>query len=139
MRDLKNSIELADGISIQLLRDGGEFLGLGEIRYGDTLLRSGRLPMFVEIRNPYGVQLQNYQLERIKQTADSAVLSFSMKSIQNGPMEWQLHECRRMYNNTDWTEKARLLAKTRLKLTIKSVTRRIDRKRFVGSSRKRNR
>ncbi len=128
------NIELTNGISIQLLKDGGEFLGLGEIRQGNTLLRSDRLPMFVEIRNPYGVQLQNYQLERIKQTANSAVLTFGMNAVQNGPMEWQLHECRRMYNNTDWTEKPRRLAKTRLKLTIKSVTRRIDGKRFAGFS-----
>ena len=131
---MKNSIVLSNGISIQLLNAPGEFLGLGEIRQGNTLLRSGRRPMFVEIRNPYGVQLQDYKLEKIRQTANSAVLTLGMKAIQNGPMEWQLHECRRMYNNTDWTEKPRRLAKTRLILTIKSVTRRIDGKRFVGFS-----
>ena len=42
---------------LSLLGRGNAFFGLGEVSLGGVTLRSARRPMFVEIRNPYGVEL----------------------------------------------------------------------------------
>jgi hypothetical protein len=43
---------LSNGITLEMLDDGRHFLGIGKVAAGDTLLRNGRRPMFVEIRTP---------------------------------------------------------------------------------------
>lgn len=134
MQKKKKWLKFDNGISIQLLKNQNEFLGLGEIRQDGNQLRSGRLPMFVDIDNPYGVKLLDYKQESLKASRKSAVLTFSMKSSQQGPMEWQLHECRRVLNTTDWTEKPQKLSNTKLKLTLKPVKRRINGRLFSGFS-----
>ena len=54
---LRSPLKLDGDLSIELLWRGNAFLGLGAVSHGGMMLRSGRRPMFVEIRNPWGVEL----------------------------------------------------------------------------------
>ena len=51
---------------------------VGERLASGLALRSGRRPMFIEIRNPWGVELLNYRVVHGEISDDRARLSFSM-------------------------------------------------------------
>ena len=128
------TINLGNGIQIATMEKGGLFLGLGEVRHGDNILRNGRRPMFVEIRSPYGIELSNYRLVRRRDSRNGARLSFAMQQRTGGPMEWQVHECRRYYNVADWSAGPAPARDTHLELDIRAVSRVIGKDKYVGFS-----
>ena len=65
---LPSSLRLGADLSLELLGRGKSFLGLGGISHGDVMLRSGRRPMFIEIRNPFAVELLNYRVTHFEIT-----------------------------------------------------------------------
>ncbi|MEI6519469.1 MAG: hypothetical protein WCO98_05460 [bacterium] len=133
MKEMVDGLTLSNGVHIQLL--GKEyFAGLGKVTLGDTVLRSGRRPMFVEIRNPDGITMGNYRLENIVRKDDSIVMSFNMESAKGGIMDWMVHTVRNRYNTADWTEAPIAADDTMLKLIIRPVTRKIDGRTFTGFS-----
>ena len=90
-------LSLGGDVSIELLRQGEHFLGLGAISHGRVALRSRRRPMFVEIRNPSALELLNYRVTRCDVSSGRALLSFSMDVREGGLMEWMVHEVRPRY------------------------------------------
>ena len=127
-------ITLANGLVLELRQRRGEFLGIGRVQAGRVRLRHGRRPMFVEIRTPYGVQACDFTLTDCTESADGARLTFAMNRRDGGPMEWQLHECRRCYNPADWTDPVRPADDTRLELLLRPVERSLGGHRFTGFS-----
>ncbi len=57
--------------SFELLSDSDKYLGIGEIRIGDTRVRSGRLPIHVQTQSFTGVALSKLLLEGVKTDATS--------------------------------------------------------------------
>jgi hypothetical protein len=55
-------ITLGGAVEIELVEQDGLFRGLGSVACGGAQLRSPARPMFVDIRNPWGVQLCNFRL-----------------------------------------------------------------------------
>jgi hypothetical protein len=127
-------IKLSQNISIDLVQKNGSFLGLGSIEVGGTALRSSRRPMFVEIRNPSGVELLNYSLVECSGTQEDMRLKFSMEQRAGGPMEWMVHEIRSRYNTADWTAKPQSASDTTLELVLRRVSREIGGKTYEGFS-----
>ena len=121
-----------NGVTIETIESGNEFLGLGNIRVGDIELRSPRRPMFVEITTPGGIRLLNYKLIDRKVTDDSVELTFIADQINDGLMEWMLHTVRNRRNLTDWTEGPQPAKDTTLKLILKPLTREIAGKSWQG-------
>ncbi|MFW5858326.1 MAG: hypothetical protein ACOCX4_10630, partial [Planctomycetota bacterium] len=128
------AIAFDNGVRIETRSDGEHFLGLGEVRAGETLLRSGRRPMFAEIRNPWGVRLFDYRLVGQAPSGTGVRLSFAMRALAEGPMDWQLHECRPYVVVGDWSEGMRDAEDTTLTLELQPVERTIAGRRFVGFS-----
>ncbi|HUU11490.1 MAG TPA: hypothetical protein VM431_13265 [Phycisphaerae bacterium] len=56
-------VRLANGVSLNLVTEGEALLGIGEVRAGGVALRSGRRPMFVEIRTPDARRLCDWRIE----------------------------------------------------------------------------
>ncbi len=121
-----------NGVVIETIMSGDEFLGLGRISIGDVDIRSPRRPMFVEITTPDGIRLQNYRLIDQKVTDDSIELTFTADQINDGLMEWMLHTVRNRRNLSDWTEEAKSAKDTTLKLILKSLTREIGGRTWQG-------
>lgn len=129
------TISLENNLSISLQARDGHFLGLGEVRCGGTLLRSGARPMFVNIRNPWAVQLCDYRLMGTEPFPGGGVrLTFAMDRVSGGPMDWHLHECRPMEDDSDWSFGPQPAAGTELALVVEPLTRQIDGRRAVGFS-----
>jgi hypothetical protein len=81
-------------VSVALAHDGTRFEGLGEIRHGATILRSGRVPMGVRVRTPDGVEPTDFRLLDVLRGADETVLSLGASARPRAIMEWMVHECR---------------------------------------------
>lgn len=129
-----NTLEFANGVSLEPLMRGAEFLGWGQIAVGGVPLRSARRPMFVAIRNPSGITLQDYTITAQSVSGTRAVLEFSMNAAQTGMMEWMLHTVRNRDTATDWTAQPQPAADTSLRLEIHAVNRVIGGRQFVGFS-----
>ncbi len=114
--------------------DGPNFIGIGKVQCGDTPLRNGQRPMFVEIRNPEGIQLRDFRIVKQQVTPQRVVLEFSMTREQGGPMEWMVHTVRNRYNAIDWTQRPLPALGTRLKLEMRPVERTLGGRRFAGFS-----
>lgn len=121
-----------NGVTIETITNGNEFLGLGRVSIGETELRSSRRPMFVEITSPDGVRLLNYKLTDRLVTEDRIEFTFEADKIDDGLMEWMLHTVRNRRNLSDWTEGPVPAKDTTLKLIFKPLTREIDGKTWQG-------
>jgi hypothetical protein len=130
----KSCVDLGASVRIDLLEDDGEFLGLGAVTCGGISLRNPSRPMFVYIRNPWGVQLCNFRIARREEHADETRLIFKMDAFEGGPMDWQLHECRPVRNVSDWTTGAMPARNAELTLELRAVSRRIGDHEFQGFS-----
>jgi hypothetical protein len=131
---LPSRVTLENGISLDLLCQNGRFAGLGQVTVGDLALRSGRRPLFVEIRNPSGILLRDYQVSRQTVTPERVELALTMHREDGGLMEWMVHEVRNRVNTADWTDEPRLADGTTLTLILKPVTRHLAGETFTGFS-----
>ena len=134
MHSIPLSLSLGGEISIELLKRGGNFLGLGAISSGDVKLRSGRRPMFVEIRNPSAVELLNYRVAHCENSPETALMRFSMEAREGGLMEWMVHEVRPRYNTAHWTQGPKPAEGTILELELRSARRTIGGRNYSGFS-----
>jgi len=109
--------------------------GLGEVRVGPHVLRSGERPMFLEIRNPWGIELCNLALEDQSDLDDGGVrLEFSADRREGGLMEWMCHEVRNRVNTSDWSQPPQRAEGTSLALELRPVTRRLGDFELTGFS-----
>lgn len=112
-------IRLGKHCEIELLEESGRFKGIGQVSLDGVILRSSRRPMFVEIRNPSGIELTEYRLSEVSEAAHETVLKFSVLREDRGLMEWMLHTVRNRYNTTDWSLGPRRADDTEFELVLK--------------------
>jgi len=129
-----NALKLNNGLEIDFVVRDGKFAGLGGVRSGDVALRSGRRPMFVEIRNPSGIELIDWQVTDSKVSPEGATLTLKGKRREGGIMEYMVHTVRNRVNTADWTDEPTPADDTVLKLDIRPVTRNVDGSTFKGFS-----
>ena len=98
------------------------------------MVRNGRRPMFVEIRNPSGIELCNYRLADCQQSPEKTILRFSMDRKEGGPMEWMVHEVRPRYNISDWSQGPQTADDTFLELELKPIRRTVGSQELHGFS-----
>jgi hypothetical protein len=134
MDQFPSSLSLGAETSIELLRSGNAFLGFGAVSQSGMALRSRRRPMFVEIRNPYGVELLNYSVTQCEVTSQEALLSFSMDRLDGGPMEWMVHEVRPRQSTADWSRGPRGVEDTVLEVELRAVRRTLGGREYRGFS-----
>ena len=78
----------SNGISIPFVWQNENYSGLGAVSANGVTLRSAARPMFVEIRNPWGVQLLDYRLQNYSGDNSGVRLTFTASREQKGIMEW---------------------------------------------------
>ena len=130
----KSQVCLGESVRIELLEQDGQFLGLGAVACGGVSLRHPSRPMFVYIRNPWGVELCNFRLAQREERANEVRLRFTMDAFEGGPMDWQLHECRPVRNVSDWSARPMPPSDTELTMELRAASRRIGDREFHGFS-----
>ncbi len=111
------------------------FDGFGEIHIGNTPVRGGQRPMFVHIRNPWGVELFDYRLTSQQTLPDGGVaLEFGASRRDGGQMEWMLHTVRARHNTADWSRPAAPAEGTVLRMELRPVERTFAGRKATGFS-----
>jgi len=128
-----SEISFSNGVRIALVDEGKRFKGLGAVSAGGVAMRSGRRPMFVELRTPDGVELIDFSLVKQHVDPSGATLEFSMKARPGGLMEYMVHEVRQRVRLGDWSEEPQP-ADAKLTMVIKPVNRKFGDTNFVGFS-----
>lgn len=105
------------------LRDG-VWQGLTQVSVHHFPLRSGRLPMAVEVRTPDGLELFDWRVVASESTGESheVTLTPSVRSI--GVMEWMVHAVRPRVRIDDWSQPVRPAPDTTLTLKVRQCRRR---------------
>jgi hypothetical protein len=127
-------VSFPPGLRIETIEREGRFEGLGAVTCDAAVLRSGRRPMFIEIRNPDGLELTEYRVREAMITEQGADYRFDVVARAGGKMEWQLHEARYRYNTADWSQPPRPLEDTTVHLSLRPVQRRFGRYEWSGFS-----
>lgn len=118
-----------------LVNDGaGRWLGFGRITVGGVALRSGRLPMGVEIRTPDGVQVTGLRPLASRSVEGGVDLEFACDVRAGGAMDWMLHTVRTRQRISDWTRGDEPAEGTRLTVELRPVERTIRGVRLTGFS-----
>ncbi|MCX7935249.1 MAG: hypothetical protein N3A66_08335, partial [Planctomycetota bacterium] len=127
------SLQVSDKIRIENQRQQRQrFGGIGSVQISKELIRTGQTPMFVEIRSPYGIELTNFRLAKITAAKHQVTLRFAMHRRDGGPMEWQLHECRRLYTLDGWAQPPQPAIGTNLTLILEPAQREVGGVQFHG-------
>lgn len=119
-------------IDVDFLFSGEYFLGVGNVKIAGTQLRNGERPMFVDIRNPDGVQLFDFVVLEKKATDDIINFKLGMKAKPGGTMDWMLHTVRNRQNLSDWTKVAERAEGTELELILRPVERQLGKFKLKG-------
>ena len=129
-----NAHLLSNGINITFVRQQEEFLGIGAVSAAGVELRSAARPMFVEIRNPWGVELLDYRMKAFCEDGSGVRLTFAASRQERGIMEWMVHSVRNRYVTADWTRPAVPADGTTLEMILRPVERHIAGRRWIGFS-----
>ena len=116
----QETLQLPNGVRIELLSDKNYFKGLGAIEVDGVSLRSSRRPMFADIRTPVGVEFFDFEVKNKKKTVDGIILEFTMKAHASGIEDWMLHTVRNRVALRDWAEPAWTPAVT-LKMHLRAI------------------
>ncbi len=75
-------IPFANGLSLQLLLDGGRFLGIGEVRCDALDLRSAALPWLVYAESETGVRFEDWTFTAIEEAGEARTI------VARSPGRW---------------------------------------------------
>ncbi len=131
---IPHCFELPNQVTIPCLMRDGEFLGLGSISVGGIPLRSGRLPMGVEIRSPDAIELSHWRPLSCLQVDGGWDITLTAHAKRGGVMEWMMHTVRNRYAVDDWSTAATPLDDTTLTLELRPAARTLDGRCGVGFS-----
>lgn len=67
-------LQIADNVTIQIIREGTDFLGFGEIIIAGQQVRSNSIPMRVHLSTPTGIVYTRFEISRIDEKADETRL-----------------------------------------------------------------
>ena len=77
MTNNNRSVHFQNGLELEVIVEGNRFLGIGELRYQGTPLRSGALPWTVYTESELGLRFDTFCLKEIKQDADAVTIEFT--------------------------------------------------------------
>ena len=115
IRSLPSQLSLGNELSFELAVREKCFLGFGAISCGNVTLRNRRRPMFVEIRNPFAVELLNYRVTYREDSPERILFAFRWMRARAGDGV-DGHEVRPRYSTADWTRAPKPAESTTLEL-----------------------
>jgi hypothetical protein len=123
-----------NGISIEILKRGSEFCGLGEVKLRRRKLRSGELPIMPLIRTPDGCEVSRLELQNVEESKDAVAVTLTPHVSRYGRMEWACCDGEDRWNVGPWEQEAERDRGGALRLTLQAVNRVIGGLEFAGFS-----
>ena len=88
--------------TFEILLDGDTYLGLGEIKIGDTVVRSGRLPIDIKSENFTGLKLSRCRFVGIEENKDNIHINLEAEWIAQQVKTMRDHSFDPIHNLNDW-------------------------------------
>ncbi len=123
-----------NGISVEILKDGSRYGGLGRIKYGRRKLRCDELPIMPLITTPNGFEVCRLEFEDIQKDEQSVTLHLRPFVVPRGRMEWLCCDGEDRWHVGAWDQEPRRDRGGMLELTLTGLTRRIEGMSFAGFS-----
>jgi len=127
-------VNFANGICVQILKDGKDFRGLGNVTLRRRKLRSAELPILPLVTTPDGYEVSRLELEDIDQSDDCLTLSLTPYLVRTGRMEWVSADGQDRWNIGPWAGKPERDRGGLLRIALRPVARTIGGVAFTGFS-----
>ena len=121
-------------ISVEILRDGKEFLGLGQVKLGRRKLRCTELPVLPLIATPTGYEVARLEIEDIEKGEESIVLTLCPFMVPRGRMDWISCEGQDRWNVGAWAKEPVRDRGGMLQVTLRRVDRALGGIKLAGFS-----
>lgn len=133
MRTLRQTPVRVGRCTCEVVTDGNRFLGLGQIWIGNTLVRSGRLPLSPYFETFSGRQLARLVLRGVETRRDRVVIKLAAEFTMR-PVAWlRDHSFDPIHDTTDWAGQ-RVAGRGELRLVLKPARENVGGARFEGFS-----
>ncbi len=123
-----------NGISLEILRQGSTFQGLGNVKMRRRKLRSAELPIMPLIRTPDGHEVTSLRFASMRKGADSLTIALIPYMRRCARMEWVCYDGQDRWNVGPWEREAERDRGGSLRLCIRGIERTIGGVDFVGFS-----
>lgn len=123
-----------NGISVEILKQGGTFKGLGQVKLRRRKLRSAQLPITPLIRTPDGYEVSRLEFADLQKGAESLTLTLTPHVRRCGRMEWACCDGQDRWNVGPWEQEEERDRGGLLQMRLRAVERNIGGTQFVGFS-----
>ena len=121
-----------DGVLVQILTEGRDFRGLGDVRLRRRKLRSAELPILPHVSTPDGYEVVRLELEDVEKTSDCVTLSLTPYVARTGRMEWVSADGQDRWNIGPWAGKPERDRGGLLRISLRPVERTVGGIAFTG-------
>ncbi|MFO8006962.1 MAG: hypothetical protein R6V05_04415 [Candidatus Brocadiia bacterium] len=123
-----------NGISIELLRDGPVYGGLGQVKWGRRKLRCTEMPILPFVTTPNGYEVTRLEVEEVDKEDESVTLHLRPFAVPRGRMEWLCCDGEDRWNVGAWAQEPERDRGGMLQLTLSAVNRTLGGVNFSGFS-----
>ena len=127
-------LRFANGISVEILKRGKAFGGLGQVKWRRRKLRSAERPVMPLIRTPDGYEVSRLRLHDIRKGRESVTLELMPFVRRSGRMEWVSLDGQDRWNVGAWEQKAVRDRGGLVRVVLRAVRRTIGGLEFAGFS-----
>jgi len=121
-------------ISVEILKDGDVFGGIGQVKLGRRKLRSAELPILPLITTPNGFEVVRLEFEGIEKADDCVVLNLRPYVVPRGRMEWLCCDGQDRWQVGTWGDEPRRDRGGMMQLTLRAEQQTLGGTDFVGFS-----
>ncbi len=123
-----------NGISIEVLRDGPVYGGLGQVKWGRRKLRCTEMPVLPLITTPNGYEVSRLEVEEVGKGEESVTLHLRPFAVPQGRMEWLCCDGEDRWNVGAWAQEPERDRGGMFQVTLSAVNRTLGGVDFVGFS-----
>lgn len=123
-----------NGISLEVLKRGSAFEGLGQVQLRRRKLRCAELPIMPLIRTPDGYEVSRLELQDIERGRNAVTITLTPHVSRHGRMEWVCCDGEDRWNVGPWEQPPERDRGGALRLTLQAVNRTLGGLDFVGFS-----
>jgi len=136
LKEYEKSYRLSfeNGVSVEILRQGGTFKGLGQVKLRRRKLRSAELPIMPLIRTPDGYEVSRLHMEDMRKGKQSLTLTLTPYLKRCGRMEWVCTDGQDRWNVGPWEQDEERDRGGMVQLRLQAVERTLGETQFVGFS-----
>lgn len=126
------TLRFDNGISVEILKEGSRYGGLGRVKYGRRKLRCEELPVMPMINTPNGFEVCRLEFEDIQKDDQSVTLRLRPFMVPRGRMEWLCCDGEDRWHVGTWEDEPDRDRGGMLEMTLRGVSRTIGDMTFDG-------